>query len=61
MKDIPKLLIVLLAVTAICFLFPKHEESAYQYKLGQTWQYESLIANKTYEINLPNAIDGDSA
>ena len=58
-KDLPKLVIVLLAVTAICLLFPKHEPTAYKYQLGQNWQYESLTANKRYEVSLPhpNPID----
>ena len=61
MKDIPKLLIVLLAVTAICFLFPKHDGGAYNFKLGQTWQYESLNSDKTYEVELPDNTRVDSS
>lgn len=54
LKDLPKILVVLLAVTIICLLFPKHEKEAYQYAVGQSWAYEDLYSNVPFETQLEN-------
>ncbi len=54
LKDLPKILVVLLAVTIICLLFPKHEKVAYQYAIGQSWAYEDLRSNMDFETQLEN-------
>lgn len=60
LKDIPKLLVVLLAVTIICLLFPKHEKAAYLYSVGQSWAYEDLYANAYFETQIENTNPLDS-
>ena len=48
-KDIPKLLIIILATTAICLLFPKHGAKEYQYKLNNNWSHQNLRADLSYD------------
>lgn len=59
-KDLPKLLIVLLAITLICLLFPRHEKPAYTYQVGQTWAYEDLAATRAYSTQVQNTNPLDS-
>jgi len=59
-KDIAKLLVVLLAVTFICLLFPKHERTGYQYSIGQSWPYKDLICDIAFETQVENTNPLDS-
>jgi len=59
-KDLPKLLIVLVAIMLICLLFPRHEQAAYKYQVGQTWAYEDLVATKSYSTEIANTNPLDS-
>lgn len=59
-KDLPKLLIVLVAIMLICLLFPNHEQAAYKYQVGQTWAYEDLVATRSYSTQVANTNPLDS-
>ncbi len=47
-KDIPKLLVIVLGISVICLMFPSHEMSNYDYKIGQKWAYEDLTAREDF-------------
>ncbi len=50
-KDIPKIALVILATTVICFLFPKHQANPYQFDIGEGWKYADMIAQKEFDIS----------
>lgn len=59
-KDLPKLLLAVLAVTIICLLFPSHEAPVLKYSAGSSWKYEDLIAEKKHETYIETGFLGDS-
>ena len=59
-KDLPKLLIVLLAITLICLLFPSHDQAAYRYQQGQPWAYEDLAVTRPFSTQIANNNPKDS-
>lgn len=61
-KDIPKLLIVLGAITVICLLFPSHGTDEYYYEEGGTWAYTNLYSEKgfSFTAKLANVSDSTS-
>lgn len=52
LKDLPKLLVVLLGVSIICLLFPKNEKNPYEYRVGQQWAYNNVYAKKDFTANI---------
>ena len=51
-KDLPKFLIIFLAISIICFLFPKQEKAVYNYSTGSGWAYDNLITEVDFTTNV---------
>lgn len=52
-KNIPKLIVVILAVTIICLLFPNHDSSLIRnYEAGHNWAYSDLHAENSFEATV---------
>ena len=58
-RDLPKLILILGAITVICMLFPSHGHIEYSYEVNGTWNYESLIAEKDFTFS-PTTAPADS-
>ncbi len=56
-KNLPKLLVVVLAVTIICLLFPEHEPSKkIEYKVGYNWENNDLYADRDFSVIIQKPI-----
>ena len=52
-KNLPKLVVVVLAVTIICLLFPQHDTyQTFNYEVGQNWEYPDLKADKNFTAHI---------
>jgi len=52
-KNLPKLIVVVLAITIICLLFPKHEQSQkIEYQVGQNWDNNDLFSDRDFTASV---------
>lgn len=52
-KNLPKLIVVVVAVTIICLLFPSHDQNKkIEYTVGQNWSNNDLFAEKDFTATL---------
>ncbi len=58
-KDLPKLFIVLGAISIICFLFPSHSNQNYKYFVGESWAYNDLVSEKAFSFSANIAESGN--
>jgi len=61
--DLPKLIVVLSAITIICLLFPSHSREHFDYSLGEKWSHSNLISEFDFSFsrNVPSSIRNDSS
>ncbi|MBT8233707.1 MAG: HDIG domain-containing protein [Saprospiraceae bacterium] len=56
-KDLPKFLVVITAVTIICLLFPRHDNTIkFDYAMGTNWQYDDLYADQDFSAIIKNPV-----
>ncbi len=60
MKDLPKWLLTILAITIISLFFPAHNEVKLSFTEGEAWSYENLISETNFQKNISLGILGDS-
>lgn len=51
-KDLPKLLVVVLAISVICLMFPSYEQQSFEYSIGQKWPYNDLVSDKDFTARI---------
>ena len=59
-KDLPKLLVVVLAISVICLMFPSYEQQSFEYSIGQKWPYNDLVSDKDFTARIQVSPGGDS-
>ncbi len=59
-RDLAKILLSVLAITLISLLFPSHDTPEYNYKEGQIWNYQDLIAETEHSTTIFTGTPGDS-
>lgn len=57
--DLPKLIVIILGISVICFMFPDHGQKNFNYAIGQKWNYEDLIADKDFSVNIIPALGSE--
>ncbi len=59
-KDLPKFLIIFLAISIICFFFPREKIEIYKYNAGNKWAYPDMVTESDFSIGVASEINSDS-